>query len=78
MLPMKMEFFSKNCKISFPYRAFAHDVTAAMLVFQFKRVLIRLFCMEHELLAGEWVVGAPIAMNLKHRVIGPKWKWVGT
>jgi hypothetical protein len=27
------------------YRAFAHDVTAAMLVFQFKRILIRLFCL---------------------------------
>ena len=25
------------------YRAFAHDVTAAMLVFQFKIILIRLF-----------------------------------
>jgi hypothetical protein len=31
------------------YRAFAHDVTAAMLVFQFKRILIRLFCrLEHQ------------------------------
>jgi hypothetical protein len=29
------------------YRAFAHDVTAAMLVFQFKIILIRLFCLEH-------------------------------
>jgi hypothetical protein len=27
--------------------------TAAMLVFQFKRILIRLFCLEHELLPGE-------------------------
>jgi hypothetical protein len=43
------------------YRAFAHDVTAAMLVFQFKIILIRLFCPEHqhaamtfvELLPGE-------------------------
>jgi hypothetical protein len=31
-----------------PYRAFAHDVTAAMLVFQFKRILIRLFCLKHQ------------------------------
>jgi hypothetical protein len=30
------------------YRAFAHDVTAAMLVFQFKIILIRLFCLEHQ------------------------------
>jgi hypothetical protein len=30
------------------YRAFAHDVIAAMLVFQFKRILIRLFCLEHQ------------------------------
>ena len=30
------------------YRAFAHDVTAAMLVFQFKRILIKLFCLEHQ------------------------------
>ena len=30
------------------YRAFAHDVTAAMLVFQFKIILIRLFCPEHQ------------------------------
>jgi hypothetical protein len=29
------------------YRAFAHDVTAAMLVFKFKIILIRLFCLEH-------------------------------
>jgi hypothetical protein len=29
-------------------RAFAHDVTAAMLVFQFKIILIRLFCLEHQ------------------------------
>jgi hypothetical protein len=27
---------------------FAHDVTAAMLVFQFKIILIRLFCLEHQ------------------------------
>jgi hypothetical protein len=27
--------------------------TAAMFVFQFKRILIRLFCLEHELLLGE-------------------------
>jgi hypothetical protein len=27
--------------------------TAAMLVFQFKIILIRLFCLEHELLPGE-------------------------
>jgi hypothetical protein len=26
-----------------------------MFVFQFKRILIRLFCLEHELLLGEWV-----------------------
>jgi hypothetical protein len=30
------------------YRAFAYDVTAAMLVFQFKRILIKLFCLEHQ------------------------------
>jgi hypothetical protein len=30
------------------YRAFAHDVTAAMLVFEFERILIRLFCLEHQ------------------------------
>ena len=30
------------------YTAFAHDVTAAMLVFQFKIVLIRFFCLEHQ------------------------------
>jgi hypothetical protein len=30
-------------------RAFAHDdVTAAMLVFLFKGILIRLFCLEHQ------------------------------
>jgi hypothetical protein len=28
--------------------AFAHDVAAAMLVFQFKRILIRLFFLEHQ------------------------------
>jgi hypothetical protein len=27
---------------------FAHDITAAMLVFQFKIILIRLFCLEHQ------------------------------
>ena len=31
-----------------PGRAFARDVTAAMLVFQFKRILIRLFCLEYQ------------------------------
>ena len=30
------------------YGAFAHDVTAAMLVFQFKIILIRLICLEHQ------------------------------
>ena len=30
------------------YRAFAHDVTADMLVFQFKIILIRLFSLEHQ------------------------------
>jgi hypothetical protein len=34
--------------IRYIYRAFAHDVTAAMLVFQFKIILIRLFCLEHQ------------------------------
>jgi hypothetical protein len=29
------------------YKVFAHD-TAAMLVFQFKRILIRLFCLEYQ------------------------------
>jgi hypothetical protein len=29
-------------------RAFAHDVTTAMLMLQFKRILIRLFCLEHQ------------------------------
>jgi hypothetical protein len=35
---------SRTCCIG--YRAFAHDVTAAMLAFQFQRILIRLFCLE--------------------------------
>jgi hypothetical protein len=30
------------------YRAFVHDVTATMLVFQFKKIVIRLFCLEHQ------------------------------
>jgi hypothetical protein len=30
------------------YRAFAHDVTTAMLVFQFKIILIRFFYQEHQ------------------------------
>jgi hypothetical protein len=30
------------------YRAFAHDVIAIMLVFQFKIILIRIFCLEHQ------------------------------
>jgi hypothetical protein len=41
-----------------PCRAFAHDVTAAMLVFQFKRILIRLFCLEHQpSLLLSWFLG---------------------
>jgi hypothetical protein len=28
--------------------AFAHDVTTPMLVFQFKIILIRPFCLEHQ------------------------------
>ena len=30
------------------YRAFACDVKAAMLVFQYKRILIRSFCQVHQ------------------------------
>jgi hypothetical protein len=36
------------CLYCILYRAFAHDVTAAMLVFQFKIILIRFFCLEHQ------------------------------
>ena len=37
-----------SCVFKCSNKAFAHDVTAAMLVFQFKRILIRLFCLEHQ------------------------------
>jgi hypothetical protein len=30
------------------YREFVHDVTTAMLVFRFKIILIRLFCLGHQ------------------------------
>jgi hypothetical protein len=28
---------------------FAHDVTAVMLVFQFKRILVKLFCLDRNI-----------------------------
>jgi hypothetical protein len=48
--------FSNSMHIGFVFkdklktrcRAFAHDVTAAMLVLQFKIILIRLFCLKHQ------------------------------
>jgi hypothetical protein len=62
-----LELTRSSCK-KYNYRAFAHDVTAAILVFQFKRIWIGHFCLVHQPPCFCWV--GPWGMSGCKRSIG--------
>jgi hypothetical protein len=73
-----------NLVVSFTTGLFTNCVvTAAMVVFQFKRILIRLFCLEHqhgrhafaELIPGEWVQML-YCVNEAHNSPTTTYRWI--